>query len=647
MKQWEVFFNSQDAFYKRPFGAVICGEEITFRLHVKCSLKPINVILRIWIHDEKQINMKLVETVDGIHLYEGKFVAPVFQSIIWYYFIIGTETGIIYYGNQEDFLGGRGKVYTHPPRAYQLTVFDKNFKTPSWFKDAIMYQIFVDRFFNGNENGSIHKKNDEYIIHNDWNERPYYEIDYEDGIYLVNDFFGGNLKGIIKKLNYLKKLGIDIIYLNPIFEAYSNHKYDTGDYKKIDPMFGDKKDLEELCEQVEKLGMHIILDGVFSHTGSDSVYFNKKGTYPSVGAYQSLNSPYYKWYTFLNYPNEYTCWWGFDTLPNINEMEASFVDFIIEGENSVIKHYSDAGISGWRLDVADELPEEFIKKLRACIKEKNEEHVLIGEVWEDATRKHAYGKLRHYLLGDELDSVMNYPLRRCFIDFFLKKIDGETFNRIIMSLYENYPLEAFYALMNIIGTHDTERIITLLSGAPEGVLNRRQQAVYKCSREERELAKKRLKMISLMQMTFPGVPCIYYGDEAGLEGMKDPFNRRTYPWGKEDQELLDWYKKITGIRKNIDALKTGSYEPLYYKDTIYAYERCITNGKDVFNQKRNNGRVIAIFNVSMDVTHTIEIKTGGKNKLINILDGEEIEIITGKIIMKMVPLSYKLLIDKE
>ena len=318
-----------------------------------------------------------------------------------------------------------------------------------------------------------------------------------DGNIVRWDFYGGNLLGVKKKLEYIKSLGVSVIYFNPIFDSPSCHKYDTGDYEKINPMFGDEEIFKDLCNEAEKIGIKIILDGVFSHTGSDSKYFNKFGNYNSLGAYQSLQSPYYRWYRFNDYPDLYEAWWGFSNMPNIDELNPSYLDYIIRDDNSIVEKWIRLGASGWRLDVADELPDEFIKILKKKLKEVDKDSVLIDEVWEDASNKVSYSRKREYLFGNELDSVTNYPLRQIILDLVRNYIGNKSFIRRYLSLKENYPKEYFYSTMNMLGNHDTERVLTMLNNSVE-----------------------LLKEAVAIQMTLPGVPLIYYGDEAGLTGGK-------------------------------------------------------------------------------------------------------------------------------
>ena len=377
--------------------------------------------------------------------------------------------------------------------------------------------------------------------------------------------------GIEKKLPYLKELRISCLYLNPVFKAYSNHKYDTGDYKTIDPMFGNEKDFIRLCEAAKKLGIRIILDGVFNHTGSDSLYFNKNGTYDSVGAYQSQQSPYYDWYRFTDFPDKYESWWGIDTLPQIEEKSEAYQDYILRDDDSVVKKWIKNGASGWRLDVVDELPDFFVQILRSEVKKQNPEAVIIGEVWEDASNKVAYGGQRQYFMGSELDSVMNYPLRNAMTDFAKGNIDASEFDRRVMSLKENYPRPAFYAALNFLSTHDIPRILTVLGGYEFNDKDKMSEA--RLTVWEKENAAKMLKCLIAMQVLFPGVPSIFYGDEAGLEGYADPFCRRCYPWGHEDTDIMEYYKKLIALRNSDEAFRIGEFDTVYKIGGCYAFAR--------------------------------------------------------------------------
>ena len=509
-----AFHNSHVTEYRQPFGAVERGT------NVKLSIRTYNdaeVYLNlIDFYDKQDVIRMDLEVNNG----ESSKFSTVIETdnllgMNRYYFTIKRVGKQIYYGNNADGLGGEGQKYYDNPIPYQITVYEKSY-VPEWYKDGIIYQIYVDRFFNGNNEGKINNPRKNSFIYGNWSDDPMY-IKGQNGEILRWDFYGGNLKGVKEKLPYLKDLGVTIIYFNPIFEAVSCHKYDTGDYERIDPMYGDEEDFRELCIEAGNYGIKIILDGVFSHTGSDSKYFNKFGRYDSVGAYQDKNSPYYGWYRFYNYPDKYECWWGFDNQPDVDELNPSYLDYIVNGKNSIISKWMNLGASGWRLDVADELPDEFIEALKKKTREINPESIVIGEVWEDASNKISYSQRRKYLFGKELDSVTNYPFRNAILKYVKSEIDANVFSRTIFSLYENYPIENFYSTMNILGNHDTERVLTVLN-------------------EDIRL----LELALILQMVLPGVPLIYYGDEAGLLGNKDPENRKAYPWGRENKSVYNF-----------------------------------------------------------------------------------------------------------
>lgn len=650
----QICHNSHSLFFRSPFGAVPCQAKIDLALEVNANEPVEAVTLRLWKYGrvEEKIAMPLVEWSGKKKVYRTGITAPETPGWLWYFFIVEAAGKTCYYGNNERNLGGFGQVYDHEPPSFQVTVYAGDTATPDWFKDSVMYQIFVDRFCNGYEEGKILNPKQHCRIYQHWDDTPVYGTDPQTGKTVCYDCFGGNLLGVIKKLPYLKELGVNVIYLNPIFESSSNHKYDTGDYKKIDPMFGDNQTFQELCRKAGEMGMAIILDGVFSHTGSDSIYFNKEGHYPGTGAYQSPDSPYYAWYRFKSYPEVYDCWWNIETLPNVNETEPSYQQFIIEKEDSVIKHWMKLGAKGWRLDVVDELPESFVKKIRRAMKQMDPSSVLIGEVWEDASNKVSYGQIREYLLGRELDSVMNYPFRRIWLDYILGQKDARETHLSLMSLYENYPRQHFYACMNLIGSHDVERALTILGEAPpEQQLTKEEQARVQLAGEQRRLGLARLKLLTLAQMTFPGVPCIYYGDEAGMEGYRDPLNRGTYPWGKEDQELLGWYKKIIRWRHRYDVLKTGQWIPLYAREQVYGYLRVIQQGKDVFNRVKRNQVAVVLFNPDVRGGYTLDLDLSRWYQGANLVDllqaGQQILTLQGKVSVSLGPLEGKLLVGGE
>ncbi len=456
---------------------------------------------------------------------------------------------------------------------FRLLIFDKNFQTPNWCRGKTVYHIFVDRFRKGEKEVPIRK---DAILNDDW-ENGIPQFAKEIGDKLSNNvFFGGTLYGVIEKLEYIKDMGADIIYLSPIFEAYSNHKYDTGDYEKVDEMFGGDDALKELISKANNLGIKIILDGVFNHSGDDSKYFDKYGRYGNKGAYSDPDSEYRDWYTFKSYPDEYECWWGIDIHPRLNQANENCRDYFV-GENGICAKYAKMGIGGWRLDVTDELSDDFLDMLRESVKGVNPDAIIIGEVWENAADKIAYGNRRRYLRGHQLDSVMNYPLRSAIIDFLRYK-DAQILSDTLTEIYSSYPRCVCDCLLNILSTHDTERILTVLGGiCDEDYLadgkSDEELSKLKLTKDIKERAKKLLKIAAVIQYTVYGMPSLFYGDEAGIEGYHDPFCRMPYPWGKEDTELIEFYKLLGNIRRNEDALADGDFKVLKANGAFISYSR--------------------------------------------------------------------------
>ena len=635
-----LYHDSHRYLYRRPFGAVSCGTAVDLCLAVADDRPAETVTLRTWREGrgEEPLPMAPRGREDGATLYHTTLAADGEPGMVWYYFIVAANGKIYYYGNNARQLGGPGAVYDVPPPSFQITVHLPGATVPAWYKNAVVYQIFVDRFCNGNRGGRVIGAKPGSLIHARWEDDPVYVRERETGHILAYDFFGGNLAGVTAKLPYLKGLGISALYLNPVFEAPSNHKYDTADYLSIDAMFGGNDAFSELCAKAGALDIAVILDGVFSHTGSDSVYFNKEGRYPGPGAYQSAASPYYPWYRFHRHPDDYEAWWGVDALPNVNELEPSYLDFIARGPDSVVRRWLRAGARGWRLDVADELPDAFIRELRKAAKETDSDAVLIGEVWEDASRKVSYGELRGYFRGDELDAATNYPFRKAALDFLLGREDAAGTGAVLYSLYENYPRENFFAAFNVIGSHDVPRILTLLGGyeEPPG-LTFDQQRRQRLGPEERELAGRRLRLLALWQMTFPGVPCVYYGDEAGLEGHSEPLNRRTFPWGREDAGLAAWYKQVIDLRNKHAVLRDGDWRPLAPHPDVFGFIRWRESGGDT--------AVVLLNRSKAAVTVELDLGYWCRGLLFDALDDmAEVPAADGRCVVTLAPLGGRLLL---
>ena len=582
-----AYHNSQDIKYRSPFGAVRTDSAVSLRLDVSDAAADVSATVRLWYNDTERLVVMNKESDGNEFVFRAEISVPSDSCLLWYSFIIDSNVETIWYANTSQLGGIGGLCADGSAESYQITVYDKEFDTPEWFRGRIMYQIFPDRFYGAHKDGKIEKSREEYIIHYDRYEHISFNAHpYEIGP-ACNDFYGGNLRGICEKLPYIKSLGVGVIYLNPIFEAYSNHKYDTANYKRIDPMFGTEEDFVHLCKEAEKFDIKIILDGVFSHTGADSIYFNKYGFYGTDGAFHNPSSPYRSWYCF-DENGGYTSWWGCSNLPNVNEMDDSYLDYILRDDDSVIKKWLRLGASGWRLDVADELPDEFIKILRKEVKSVKPDAVIIGEVWEDASNKVAYSKQREYLLGDELDSVMNYPLKNALIEYAAAG-DAEILAATLTEIWSIYPRPVCDVLMNIVGTHDTERILTVLGGSPAAGRSNRELSTAKMTEGQRITAKRYLKMLSAIQYTVYGIPSVYYGDEVGMEGYHDPFCRMPFPWGREDGELLEHYKKLGAIRKEHKAFDRGAFRIVKAERGLIAFERTSTDGTDTVMIAANSG----------------------------------------------------------
>ena len=607
-------FNSRSRKYRDPLGAVADGTSIHFRITLprELSCSAASLIIQREGSQTQVLDMFWCGMNGNTQEWWECDFTPKTPGLYFYHFETRTQRG-----SQRLSRGFTGDGIFGGNNQWQLTVYDHRFQTPDWLEGGVMYQIFPDRFHkSGQEKSDIPAGR---TFHESWEDQPDWAPNAQGKI-TNTDFFGGDLKGIEEKLPYLRELGVTCLYLNPIFESHSNHRYDTADYSKIDPLLGTEEDLQSLCQAAKELGIRVILDGVFSHTGSDSVYFNREGRYPPNGAYNTQDSPYYTWYNFHPWPNNYDCWWNFDTLPNVNETNESY-DRYINGEDGIVRKWLKAGTSGWRLDVADELPDGFLDNLTAAVKAQDPDALVLGEVWEDASNKTAYGIRRRYLLGGQLDTVMNYPFRDAILGFLLGE-DPRSFVETVESICENYPPQCLRLLMNHIGTHDTERALTVLGGEAAGNRGRDWQAAQHLSPEQQETGRKRLKLASLIQYFLPGVPCVYYGDEAGMEGYRDPFNRACYPWGKENEELLDWYKKLGALRSQEKGLLGhGTYRTLYADGNLLAFERFLfteESRESVTVVINRSSRPQSMLKASLDMTEG-ELLLGESLETVNVL----------------------------
>ena len=541
-----IRFNPWRKEYKRPFGAIKAGQAAEFMIEVYDAYVK-SVELEIYRDGE---STPCILQMEDQH--DGRYCCTYTAGsagLLFYYFKL-----VLYENNSEQTyyyclgLGvtqNEGELSEH---SYQLTVYEHGVEAPDWYQDAVCYQIFPDRFANGNPDGRIDGRKQNSFIYGTDSDLPMY-IRNKDGGIDRWDFYGGNIRGIIEKIPYLKELGITMIYLNPVFEATSNHRYDTNDYMKIDPMLGTEDDFAELLQKLHANGIHVILDGVFNHVGKNSRYFNAGGLYgDDEGAFRNKESKYYSWFRFIHYPDSYDSWWGVSDLPTVDKENPDYQQFIYGKKDSVISKWTGFGVDGWRLDVADELTDDFIENIRKTL-DDYKERVLIGEVWEDASNKVAYSKRRRYVYGNGLYGVMNYPLRKCIIDLVLSSRSPLEIAHELMQLRENYPRDFFFNSLNNLDTHDTKRIITACSG-------------------KMQLVRTAWELLFM----FPGIPCVYYGDEAGLVGDSDPDNRRFFPWGHENQEMLQFMKRLISKRRASQVLSRGELS-LFVSGTFFGIGR--------------------------------------------------------------------------
>ena len=599
------------------------------RLRLRCARENLDSVILIF--NDERIEMEKLYN-DRMFDYYETFVQLGTEQV-FYYFEIHCGQMVCYYNN----VGLCNSVEEY----YNFTM-TPGFHTPDWAKGAVFYQIYVDRFYNGDRSNDV--EDNEYIYIGegtskvtDWNKYP--------AAMGVREFYGGDIAGVMQKLDYLQELGVEVIYLNPVFVSPSNHKYDIQDYDYIDPHFGrivkdegellqkdehgnwkadanypnkdasryicrvtDKENLEasnrlfaEFVEEVHRRGMKVILDGVFNHCGSFNKWLDRERLYEEAegfekGAYVSADSPYRNYFRFQDeqgWPcnGSYEGWWGYENHPKLNvEGCAALREELLAIARRWVSPPFDA--DGWRLDVADELPDDFIAGLNAAAKQEKPDALVIGEVWEDASNKIAYSERRRYFGGGELDSVMNYPLRDAILAY-LNGGTAEHFAETMETLRENYPRDVFYNLMNIIGTHDTARALTVLGVMSEDwKKSRDERAHYELPPDRLETAKRRLRLAAVIQFTMPGSPTIYYGDEAGRQGFEDPFNRRTYPWGAEDREILAFYRRLCEVRADSETLIRGELRfDTGENDALLRYERTLGRSRIIILVNRSRQEV--------------------------------------------------------
>ena len=529
--------------------------------------------------------LKHQKNENGLAFFTGEIELPT-SALYHYYFSFEANQKFIYLKkeNKED---------TTTIKKEEMWKMSVNFDVPEWAKGKIMYHVFLDRFHRGQQNPMPEMKNRE--IHSSWEEEIKIGPD-KNGIWNA-DFYGGDLEGIIQKLDYIKSLGVSIIYISPIVWSQSNHRYDTADYEKVDPYAGTNLDLKRLCDKAHEKGMKIILDGVFNHTGNDSKYFNEYNTFEEIGAYRSKDSKYYPFYRKYYNNNQvfFDYWWGMTNLPVCDGTNTEWQQYIY-GEGGIIDLWFSLGIDGLRLDVADELSDEFIEGIRKAVKRNKKDSLIIGEVWKNPMRMG-----RNYIeSGKGMDTVMNYPLVDALIRYF-KYQDVNKLREVLRQLKTEYPEETLQTLMNFTSTHDITRAINIFgtkefqySGEWAWDLNNQDlnwQKNYKMSPEEVKKGKEVLKTY-LYTLTFmPGILSIFYGDEAGLEGMGNLANRKPYPWNHQDQELISFYQQLGAIRKKEKFLETANFDIVDLNENYLMFKRKKGREEALITINRTNNKI--------------------------------------------------------
>ncbi|HNW85595.1 MAG TPA: glycoside hydrolase family 13 protein [Candidatus Limiplasma sp.] len=581
-----ILHDSHSTAYRDPIGPVRAGERLTLRFF--CDESD-DVALRTWNGAEHFTPMTAVSD----HLFEVTVTVPATPMLFWYDFTVRKPDGDVRYGNAPDQLGGVGAALSDAPRSYQVTVYDPAYSTPAYLREGIIYQIFPDRFNRGKatptpeQQSAIAKAHPEATFHPRWTDAPALDVDPENGDNRALDFFSGTLAGITEKLDYLLALGVTVIYLNPVVRARTNHRYDTGDYETVDPVLGTDEDFCTLTRTAAQHGIRVLADGVFSHTGADSKYFNRFGRYETVGAAQSQQSPYYAWYHFDHFPDRYRAWWGFYTLPALEKDQPDYRRYLLDPVGGVLPLWMKRGACGWRLDVADELPMDLLRQMRAAVKAQNPEGTLLGEVWEDASNKLSYGLQRSYCLGDTLDSVMNYPLRRAIIDFFTKRTTAHDLARLILHQREVYPAPFLYSLMNLLGSHDRVRALNAFAGLDrDGIIQMPREEAQKIRLEPEALALAKERYLEALRLlcALPGAPTVYYGDELGMQGMADPWNRAPMDWDGGDAVFWSAVSGLMNYRRLHPVLMTGHMAVTAADDDTLTVRRYAEHGLDVFGQ---------------------------------------------------------------
>jgi glycosidase len=568
--------------YRSPGGAVPTGTNVRLRLRVSGE-RVREVGLRVEVGDPvtETATLRTLKLKRAGAFWSVTYRTPSRPSLVSYAFRITTARGVRWYGDDgsgtDTRKGGTGRTTRTRGDSFQLTVYDRAFTTPAWLQGATVYEIFADRFRNGDPSNDpcrttcpVFYRNIQATLHPTWNEAV--EDSRATGVF-NRDFFGGDLQGVTEKLDYLKSLGIDAIWLTPIFQARSNHRYDTDDYMQVDPFLGGDAAYAALKSAAAAKGIRLILDGVFNHTSSDSRYFDKYHRYPDVlGACESASSPFRDWYSITGDCSDYAKFAGLDTLPQLNQANAAVRQF----EYSVAQHWSP---DGWRLDAAQEISHRWWAEFRKAVPGP-----LIGEVTGGPV------DASPYLLGTEFDGVMNYRFRQAALGFArttaftdssgtIRPLTGPQLAHVLQAILADYPRAASAVSFNLVDSHDTNRVRFVLN----------EDADFEISRARQQLA-------ALLQFTSFGAPMIYYGDETGFyvpgkSGFGDPYNRATFPWDDAtfdpltrhiaDPRMGDYYARLGAVRHALPALRSGSLVTLFANPNVYGFARVAVPNKPV------------------------------------------------------------------
>lgn len=501
--------------------------------------------------------ISMIQTADGG--WEATMLLPSQPTVVHYHFEFPDGTAFYALRQVEGLVEG-----THHPkygewtrRPFQITVYDAEAIPPAWTQGQTIYQIFPDRFAKGELPADIRPR----IAQNVHGKEPIYLEwgDLPENPPQGRDFHGGNLRGIINKLDYLHDLGVTCLYLTPIFESPSNHRYDAMDYFEIDPMLGTEADLVELVEGVHERGMRIILDGVFNHCSNDSKYFNMRGFYgEDVGATRDNQSPYYRMFEFVKWPDEYVGWVGVQNMPEFVECP-EHEEFFLHEEDGVANYWlAKTGMDGWRTDVTPWVSDEFWRRFRRSVRQTNPEAYLIAEEWNDAS---------NYFAGDMFDATMNYRFANAVKGFFaVDKLSVFEFEERLANWLRDTPAPYHHSQLNLIDSHDTARAYTV------------------CGEDKR-----RFKQMIVFQAAYLGAPMVCYGDEVGLTGDFAEDARQSFRWDDGDLDLQDFYRQVFNFRKQSQALRVGSVETLITDEAGRSY---------AFVRRAEGETVYALFNGS-------------------------------------------------